>query len=239
MPSTAVNIDMTAVAQELIFVLRMVLACLCGGAIGFERKRRLKEAGIRTHLIVALGACVMMIISKYGFYDLSDALNTFWYPGDRGADPARIAAQVVSGVGFLGAGVIFVRGRSISGLTTAAGLWLTAGVGLALGGGLYGVGISATVIILVVQALLHNPLRHMEGSGSEDVTVTMENSEEALAMFRDQLSKRGIQILESSIMTSKDNTVTLDLSIKAPNGLPMQEQWQMTQENPYIRAIKF
>ncbi len=234
-----VSIDMTNLIQELVFVLRMVLACLCGGAIGFERKRRLKEAGIRTHLIVALGACVMMIISKYGFYDLSDAANTFWYPGDRGADPARIAAQVVSGVGFLGAGVIFVRGRSVSGLTTAAGLWLTAGVGLALGGGLYGVGISATVIILVVQALLHNPLRHMEGMGTEDVTVTMDNTEDAMAVFRDQLARRNIQVLESSIIASKDGSMTLDLTLKSPNGLPLQDQWEMTRENPHIKAIKF
>ena len=225
--------DNAFLMEQLIFILRMVLACLCGGSVGFERKRRLKEAGIRTHLIVALGACVMMIISKHGFSDLYQVEGL-----TRGADPARIAAQVVSGVGFLGAGVIFVRGRSVSGLTTAAGLWLTAGVGLALGAGMYAVGISATVIILVIQVLLHTPLRHLEGTGVEEVVVVLDDTDEAIQMLMEQLKSRSIQVLESSIATDKDGTVTMELSLRCPEGLPLAEQWAMTRENPYLKAIK-
>ena len=99
--------------------------------IGFERSKRLKEAGVRTHCMVAFGAALMMIISKYGFADLTEG-NIFLY-GTRGADASRIAAQVVSGIGFLGAGVIFKTGISIKGLTTAAGLWTTSAIGMALG----------------------------------------------------------------------------------------------------------
>lgn len=226
------------ITLQLVFLLRMVCACLCGGAIGFERKRRLKEAGIRTHLIVALGACLIMMVSKYGFADLVDAAGN-WFPGARGADPARMAAQVVSGVGFLGAGIIFVHGHVISGLTTAAGIWLTAGVGLAFGCGMYAVGGSATVLILIVQGLLHNPLRHLEGAGAEEIVVTLSNSEEAMGLFLEQLRKRDIQIIESSMQINQDSTVTLDLSVRTPGGLPLSVQWEMTRENPHLLAIKF
>ena len=101
-------------------LLRIFLAALCGLVIGFERKARLKEAGVRTHLIVALGAALITIVSKYGFFDLA-----LFAEGIK-ADPTRIAAQIVSGVGFLGAGMIFMRHRTLTGLTTAAGIWTTA-----------------------------------------------------------------------------------------------------------------
>ncbi len=108
-------------------LLRIFLAALCGLVIGFERKARLKEAGVRTHLIVALGAALITIVSKYGFFDLA-----LFAEGIK-ADPTRIAAQIVSGVGFLGAGMIFMRHRTLTGLTTAAGIWTTAGIGMAVG----------------------------------------------------------------------------------------------------------
>ena len=113
----------------LELMLRITIACVCGALIGMERTIRLKEAGIRTHTIVALGAALMMIVSKYGFLDAVRYQGNF--------DASRIASCVVTGISFLGAGVIFVRGNSIKGLTTAAGIWATAGIGLALGAGLY------------------------------------------------------------------------------------------------------
>ena len=100
--------------------LRVIVASILGYMIGYERKNRDKSAGMRTHAIVALGAALMMVVSKYGFYDVEKV------------DSSRVAAQIVSGVGFLGAGVIFVRNNTVSGLTTAAGLWTTAGVGMAV-----------------------------------------------------------------------------------------------------------
>ena len=123
-----------SLAQNLDFFIRIAVACLCGAGIGLERSKRYKEAGIRTHIIVCCAASLLMIVSKYGFADLTDASGAF-FNGVRGADPARIAAQVVSGIGFLGAGVIFKHGSTIRGLTTAAGLWATAGIGLAGGVG--------------------------------------------------------------------------------------------------------
>lgn len=143
-------------AEQLIYyILRIAVASVCGICIGIERSRRSKEAGVRTHCIVALGAALMMIISKYGFADMAIGAD-----GMRGADGARIAAQVVSGIGFLGAGMIFVRKDTITGLTTAAGIWVTSGVGMAIGAGMYGIGLAATVIVILVQSVLHMQLGH-------------------------------------------------------------------------------
>ena len=133
----------------LHYILRMFVAGICGLIIGFERKNRAKGAGIRTHFMVAMAAALMMIVSMYSFND------PIFPEGVKVADPTRIAAQIVSGVGFLGAGMIFVHKNTISGLTTAAGIWATAGIGMALGAGMYIIGIAATVLVLLAQIVLH------------------------------------------------------------------------------------
>ena len=142
-------------AQNLDFCLRIIAALLCGGAIGIERSRHFKEAGLRTHIIVCVGAALMMIVSKYGFADLVEPDGAL-FPGVRDADPARIAAQVVSGISFLGAGVIFKREGLVRGLTTAAGIWITSGIGLAIGAGLIFLSIVVTVLLCVLQILIYN-----------------------------------------------------------------------------------
>ena len=139
------------------FILRLLCAAAAGFIIGFERKSRSKEAGVRTHTLVALGAALMMILSKYAFADLSSGDTIVG--GMHGADPARIAAQVVSGVGFLGAGIIMYRRDSLRGLTTAAGIWATAGLGMAFGAGMYVIGAVATAVVLGCQILLHLPIK--------------------------------------------------------------------------------
>ncbi|WP_369942324.1 MgtC/SapB family protein [Ligilactobacillus faecis] len=117
--------------------------------IGFERKRKVKDAGIRTHSLIALGAALVMIVSKYGFFDLLSLTKSNW-----SLDPSRIAAQVVSGIGFLGAGTILNRhNRIIDGLTTAAGIWVTGGIGLAFGSGLYSIGLISTFFVLGAELL--------------------------------------------------------------------------------------
>lgn len=131
--------------------VRLIVSTLCGFVIGFERKTRSKEAGIRTHAIVALAAALMMLISKYGF------------PESVSADKERVAAQVVSGIGFLGAGIIFYRRDMLHGLTTAAGIWATAGIGMAIGAGMVAIGVICTTILLVLQIFLHRPIRLFRG----------------------------------------------------------------------------
>ena len=138
-------IEVSAYLKEVEFLIRILIAVLLGFAIGMERKMRFKEVGIRTHAIVAAGACLFMLISKYGFDDVADARF----------DAARVVAQVVSGIGFIGAGMIMHRKLSIHGLTTAAGVWITAGVGMAVGAGMYILAACATVMIILAQCVMH------------------------------------------------------------------------------------
>lgn len=126
----------------LDLLLRLAVATLLGGAIGYERERRERAAGFRTHALVCVASALMMIVSTYGF------------PAEFGEvlDPARIAAQVVSGIGFLGAGVIIFRKNTVRGLTTAASIWSVSGVGLAAGGGLYVAATAGAAFMLLIQA---------------------------------------------------------------------------------------
>ena len=129
------------------FTLRLIVAGLLGAAIGLEREFRAKEAGSRTHFLVSLGSALIMIVSQYGFNDILQKEGV-------GLDPSRVAAQVVSGIGFIGAGTIILQKQIVRGLTTAAGLWATAGIGLAVGAGMFWIGLCATILSLIGLELL-------------------------------------------------------------------------------------
>ena len=128
--------------MEWNFVWRLCVAGLCGTIIGLDREYRVKDAGFRTHFLVALGSALMMVVSQYGFGELLAA------HGDLRFDPGRIAAQVVSGIGVIGAGTIILHRQLVRGLTTAASLWATAGIGLAAGAHMYVLAGAATVLTL-------------------------------------------------------------------------------------------
>ena len=132
---------------QVDFILRLFVAGAMGVLIGLEREYRAKEAGYRTHFLVALGSALMMIVSQYGFDAVlkTDLVRL---------DPSRLAAQVVSGIGFIGAGTIILQKQIVRGLTTAAGIWATSGIGLAVGAGMYEIGVAATVLVLVGLELL-------------------------------------------------------------------------------------
>ena len=139
-------------------VLRLALAGVLGGVIGAEREYRGKVAGTRTHLLVALGSALMLLVSRYGFSD----------PGDSG----RVAAQIVSGIGFIGAGAIMVDRQYVHGLTTAAGIWVAAGIGMATAAGLYGLAIATTILALigleVFGIILSNDRRRRRDKGEQN-----------------------------------------------------------------------
>jgi putative Mg2+ transporter-C (MgtC) family protein len=126
-------------------LLRLLTAAILGSIIGFERERLLWSAGIRTHMVVCVGACLIMIVSAFGFADTLTSRNVV-------LDPSRVAAQVVSGIGFLGAGAILARNEIVRGLTTAASIWTVAAIGLAVGGGLYFAAAASTAIIIGILA---------------------------------------------------------------------------------------
>lgn len=196
----------------LDYMLRMVVASMCGFAIGIERKNRLKEAGTRTHLIVALGSALIAIVSKYGFFDL--AQYSFI-----GLDPSRTIAQVVSGIGFLGAGMIFLRHQSVTGLTTAAGVWTTAGIGVAVGCGLYVIGIFATVLVLVVQLALHSETRWMKLPGFMPLELRVQETPESLAKILCCISNIGAEVVNMELTRKKAGFTRLDLFLRLPAGV--------------------
>ena len=160
-------------------ILRLVLAGLLGGIIGFEREARAKGAGIRTHFLVALASALFMLISQYGF-DGSDRY-----------DAARIAAQVVSGIGFIGAGIIIFQKNSVRGLTTAAGLWVTSAIGLGVASGMYLLaGITTALVLLCLETMHFYTVK----GGEREVSVTLSSAGEkcltdTMRSFGDKIEK--------------------------------------------------
>ena len=166
-------------------ILRLALSALFGGIIGLEREIRLKGAGIRTHLIVSFASCMMMLVSKYGFFDL------LVYESVK-LDPSRIAAGIVTAIGFLGAGTIFARSRGITGLTTAAGLWATVGIGMTAGAGMYVISVFGTVFIVVMQAALHRD-HALLAHASAILYIQLEDQPDAPEQLQAELARLGLE----------------------------------------------
>jgi len=166
---------------EAELVARLCLAALLGGAIGFERERLSWAAGLRTHMLVCVSSCLLMIVSAYGFNDVLGRDHV-------ALDPSRVAAQVVSGIGFLGAGSILLRGDVVRGLTTAASLWSVAAVGLAVGGGLYVASVTSTLIILFILAAM-KPLeqRYFSSRQRRELVLSAERGRLTLHVLEKEL----------------------------------------------------
>lgn len=194
-------IDITILWIHGEWILRIVIAALCGCLIGYERSSRNKGAGMKTHAIISLGSALLMIISKYGFSDIGDA------------DGSRIAAQIVSGVGFLGAGVIFVRHGTVSGLTTAAGMWATSGVGMCISSGLYDIGMMTTILIVGIQTLFHHGFFLKMTQSSQNMRLEIMNEKGALKSIQDILYRNKLTIHEMRIEKISQQTISLDIEI--------------------------
>lgn len=183
--------------------LRLLIAMLLGGVIGIEREYRSKEAGFRTHFLVALGSALFCIVSQYGFgFDLKDS--------------SRVAAQVVSGIGFLGAGTIIFQKNVVRGLTTAAGLWVTAAIGLACGSGMFAAAAIATALIIVGLEVLILFIPHI---GRTVVELSFSTtSEESIKQVVNKLKKAGIRItsfkLRKQISAQGDKIYRVDLELR-------------------------
>lgn len=191
---------------QVEYLVRIFVAACLGLLIGSERKNRNKSAGIRTHVIVALGAALIMVVSKYGFMDVEKA------------DAARVAAQVVSGIGFLGAGVIFVRNNLVNGLTTAAGIWATAGVGLALGAGMYVVGISSALLVLLVQFVMHRVAYFADVASGGLIRMTLVKREGIVQSMEDYLQREKLSVISVKINKTKKDEVKLEFDVVFPPG---------------------
>ena len=205
-------IEHIGTSQYLHFAVRVLFACLLGAIIGIERSKRFKEAGVRTHILVCCGAALFMIVSKYGFADLTLADGSA-FSGTRGADPARVAAQVVSGISFLGAGVIFKNGGTIKGLSTAAGLWVTAGIGLAAGAGMYLLAFFVALVVSLIQIVTHRFAIGSDSYAANRLQFTVKNGYEFNQSLHKQLDEWGVQVTDSKVNRRKDGTTDYDLTV--------------------------
>lgn len=227
--------DVITFKMVLDFFLRMFVSCACGFAIGAERASRFKEAGIRTHVLVAVTACALMILSKYGFADLiADQNETL---GIRGADPARIAAQIVSGVGFLGAGVIFKTGNSIKGLTTAAGIWATAAIGMCIGSGMYYLGIFGTIIIMVLQYVMHRFPYGVDGYATNVVSITVAPAEQQDRIIQRLMADLDMKVTETGIHKEPNGNMTYNLTVLSTQFITYNDCKRYMEEYPEILSF--
>ncbi len=198
--------------QNLEFCIRLLVACACGALIGLERSKRFKEAGIRTHTIVCFAAAVFMLVSKYGFADLASSGGDAFY-GTREADPARIAAQVVTGVSFLGAGVIFRTGGTTKGLTTAASVWATSAIGLAVGAGMWVIGLVSAVLLTLIQLMMHHFVVGSDAYAKNRLHFTVENGHEFNRSLMAQIGDWKATVTESTVTRRNDGTTDYDLTV--------------------------
>ena len=186
------------------------MATLLGAVIGFEREYHAKEAGVRTHLLVALGSCLFMILSVYGFDFMLDRDHVSF-------DPSRIASQVVTGIGFIGAGTIILQKQMVRGLTTAAGLWVTAAIGLACGNGMYLVAVVTTAIVLVSLGLINVYLPYI--SQKERRITFLAEDYVVMTDILNQLRQEKITVLNYEMHKSAEENdgkmlVTLEIRMK-------------------------
>ena len=232
-PSTVTSawmINFPSVAWELL--VRILVAGACGAAIGLERGIRQKEAGIRTHTIVALGGALLMIISKYAFSDL--LANGSFLMGTTGADPTRVASQAITAIAFLGAGVIFRHGNMVHGLTTAAGIWATAAIGLCIGSGLYFIGISTALLVLLINVCLHKWLVKIESMATTTFSVVMKDTPEALNRLRLQLDDRKMHVGKMDIKKRNGDLLKISIVVRVAKNTALNDLLLFLGDNPDV-----
>ena len=219
------KIDMVMFYQNFEFLIKMVLATVMGVIIGFERKSRNKGAGIRTHAIVSLASALIMIVSKYGFFDIVEY------------DAARVAAQVVSGIGFLGTGLIFIKNNAVNGLTTAAGIWATAGIGLAMGAGLYAVAIFGTLLIVIIQILMHKDTFLSKDHLTITFEISLEDSFNTIREIRNCLERFKLEIQNVEII-KKSRTVIVRFYTFVPADFEREHLEDLIFDDERVRKIE-
>ncbi|HKL79999.1 MAG TPA: MgtC/SapB family protein [Mobilitalea sp.] len=192
-----------------VIIVRVVLPVICGGIIGMEREEKSRPAGFRTHMLVCLGSSIIMILSEYMFLTYYERYNIT-------SDPLRMGAQVISGIGFLGAGTIIHHGTNIKGLTTAASLWTVAAIGLSFGSGFYFLGIIATIVVFIILFAFnmaekkYSTRKHI--FNTFEVNIIMENDPETLGRVNLVFCKFDVKILEMKFQS--DEFEGGDLKIK-------------------------
>lgn len=214
--------------MQLICILRIVLSCLCGAAVGFERRKRFEVAGFRTHIIVALGSCLATIVSKYGFFDvvINESMQV---------DVSRISSNLLPSIAFLGAGLIFTRNGSIHGLTTATGIWATATVGFAIGSGLYLIGIVSTLIIVLVHSIF---TKHYDSTSAAVIHMRYEKDEPLPDNLTEQIEQQfGCKVKAIYSKRTDSGNIHVNLVIHAKGNQNLEKLSIDLLKDPHYRAI--
>ena len=207
------KIDMVMFYQNFEFLIKMVLATVMGVIIGFERKSRNKGAGIRTHAIVSLASALMMIVSKYGFLDVISIEGA-------SVDISRVAAGIISGIGILGGGLIFISKQGlVRGMTTAAGIWMTVGIGMAIGARMYVLGFEGTILILFMQCLFHRKLEILKDPLRAKVMFSIGDRKEDVETVVQKLEDMGIEVSMIKVERKGDKNFQMKCETVLPRNM--------------------
>lgn len=212
------------------YLLRVLVAALCGMVIGYEREVRLKMAGIRTHTIISMAAGIMVVISKYGFFDVIVVQGV-------SLDASRVASSVVSALGFLGAGIILNRKNGISGVTTAAGTWATLGIGMAIGAGMWVLGIGSTLMLLIIQYFFHKQLRIFKDSNTGHITLRLKPDDDRSEEIAQALADRKIHVTTTHLNVCDDHNLEVGLEVVFPRTFNTQDVLTLMAQHHEIISI--
>ena len=238
MTLAGVYFEQFTLLQYAEFCLRLIFAFLVGGMVGLERSQHFKEAGVRTHVIVCCTAALIMLISKYGFADMgsSSVMEAF---GTKGADSARVAAQAVSGISFLCAGVIIKVGGNIRGLTTAAGIWMTASIGLAIGAGMYIVSAFMAILLFLMQYLFRRVPLGSESYDGYHLKFVVKTGENFQATLKEKLNEWKVTVVDSTITWKRNDVVEFDYVILCPEEIRYSEIRNFVKENDGVVSFSY
>ncbi len=209
----------------ITYVLEMLLATACGVLIGLERTMRMKSAGIRTHALLAVGACLITILSKYAFNTDANV-----------ADPARVAAQIIASVGFLGAGVIFREGDVLKGLSTAAGLWATSAVGMSIGAGEILLGIILTLLILFVQFIFHVFPAGFDAYSENEIVIILEKNDEVENKIKEISSQHQVKV-KGRTLSKENGVVTIEYHLVHKYKCNIKEEFEKLIDYDCVKSI--
>ena len=238
MTLAGVYFEQFTLLQYAEFCLRLIFAFLVGGMVGLERSQHFKEAGVRTHVIVCCTAALIMLISKYGFADMgsSSVMEAF---GTKGADSARVAAQAVSGISFLCAGVIIKVGGNIRGLTTAAGIWMTASIGLAIGAGMYIVSAFMAILLFLMQYVFRRVPLGSESYDGYHLKFVVKTGENFQATLKEKLNEWRVTVVDSTITWKRNDVVEFDYVILCPEEIRYSEIRNFVKENDGVVSFSY
>lgn len=214
--------------MEIEFVIRLLAACFFGLFVGLERSKKHKAAGIRTYIIVAVCAAIFTMVSKYGFLDIAAEKTR--------VDVSRVAHTVVTGVSFLGAGIIFSKGDKVQGITTAAGIWVMAAIGIACGSGMYISAVVTTALILVTQTIMRKiALFGHEKEGR--IMVCLDDEVETLQEFERFLQEKKVKIIGTHIKHQKDNVMAYTFKVRMSEKTNVVELSSMIAKRKEVKMI--